>query len=436
MMEIKEVISKSLFVIGAGFSKPAGCKMSSEMLDDLRIHIQKNDEKNRFNNIEKEALKFLLSSLSYHAEWRSIQSGGKFKFKQNIEELILLIRRIRDRENYLPYVVTGNWADKLVQLETAFNSTVKENEYENNNLFSSIELKIKKDLLKGWLKFEESKFSYLEPLREFIENYPNENFCLNICSFNYDLILEKYFSEVCPWMGFSNGKWVGLESAPSEKDEKRRINLYKLHGSLNWIRNTAGDIWEKEKWQNKKKEANIDEQEEQYLENDPFIIFGQGVKTFSIEPFFSQIHHFKKLLKEKDYIFVIGYSFFDPYINNLLITATLSTSKKIIIVNPEFGPKENFSKSKSKDCNSKFGECYYPEYQKKIAEYIEEIQKNSFYSELPEFNISYVKPDSLFYIQLKAEEFIKKYFSNKGNILRKLIEQFEQGRKEVEKPFE
>ena len=434
-MEIKEVINKCLFVIGAGFSKPAGCRMSSEMLGDLRIYIQKNDEKNRFNNIEKEALKFLLSSLSYHNEWRSIQSGGKFKFKQNIEELVLLIRRIKDRENYLPYVVTGNWADKLVQLEAAFNSITKENEHEMNNLFSSIELKIKKDLLKEWLKFEENKFSYLEPLRKFIEDYPNENFCLNICSLNYDLILEKYFSEACPWMGFSNGIWVGLESAPSEKDEKRRINLYKLHGSLNWIRNIAGDIWEKEKLENQKEE-DINKPKEQDLENDPFIIFGQGVKTFSIEPFFSLIYHFKKLLKEKEYIFVIGYSFFDPYINNLLIAATSGTSKKIIIVNPEFGSDKIFKESKGKFYNSEFGECNYPEYQQELAEYIKEIQKNSFYSELPEFNISYVKPNSFFYIPLKTEKFIKKYFSNKGNILRKLIEQFEQERKEIEKPFE
>jgi len=428
MMEIKEVISKCLFVIGAGFSKPAGCRMSSEMLDDLRIHIQKNDEKNRFNNIEKEALKFLLSSLSYHNEWRSIQSGGKFKFKQNI------IRRIKDRENYLPYVVTGNWADKLVQLETAFNSIAKENEYEMTNLFSSIESKIKKDLLKEWLKFEKNELSYLEPLREFIKDYPNENFCLNICSLNYDLILEEYFSEACPWMGFSNGIWVGLESAPSVKDEKRRINLYKLHGSLNWIRDIADDIWEKEKLENQKDE-DINKPKEQDLENDPFIIFGQGVKTFSIEPFFSLIYHFKKLLKEKEYIFVIGYSFFDPYINNLLIAATSGTSKKIIIVNPDFGLDKIFKESNGKFYNSKFGECNYPEYHQELAEYIKEIQKNSFYSELPEFNISYVKPNSFFYIPLKTEKFIKKYFSNKGNILRKLIEQFEQERKEIEKPF-
>jgi len=431
-MEIKEVINKSLFFLGGGFSEPAECKMSSEMLDDLRARIQNDSEKSLFNEIEKETLNFLLSCLSYHCEWRSIQSGGRLKFYPNIEELILLIRRIRDRENYLPYPVTGNWADKLVQLETGFNSRAIKKGYEINNLFSSIELKIKKDLLKGWLEFDENKLSYLEPLKKFFQNYPVENFCFDICSLNYDLVLDSYFSEVAPWLGFSNGKWVGLESEPSTDTEKRRINLYKLHGSLNWLRNTAGDIWEKEKWEIQKKTVMIDEEEDQDLNNDPFVIFGQGSKTFSVEPFFSLIYHFRRLLQDKEYLFVIGYSFFDPYINNLLISATLGTNKKIIIINPEFGPKEICKNLTTNE----FGECKLLEYKQKLAEYIKEIQKNSFYSELPEFNVSYVKPDSLTYIPWKTEEFIEKYFSNRGRLLIRLVQKFEEERNKIEKPFE
>ena len=431
MMDIKEVINKCLFFLGGGFSKPAECKMSSEMLDDLRARIQNDSEKSLFNEIEKETLNFLLSCLSYHCEWRSIQSCGRFKFSPNIEELILLIRRIRDRENYLPYPVTGNWADKLVQLETDFNSRAIKEGYEINNLFSSIEFKIKKDLLKGWLEFDKNKLSYLEPLKKFFQNYPVKNFCFDICSLNYDLVLDSYFSEVAPWLGFSNGKWVGLESEPSTDTEKRRINLYKLHGSINWLRNTAGDIWEKEKWEIQKKSDKIYEQEYHDLKNDPFIIFGQGSKTFSVEPFFSLIYHFRRLLQDKEYLFVIGYSFFDPYINNLLISATFGTNKKIIIVNPNFGPDEI-----KRETDDHFSECQYSDYRQKLAEYIKEIQKNSFYSELPEFNVSYVKQDSLLYIPLKTEAFIENYFSKKGNLLKELIEQFEKERKEIEKPFE
>lgn len=432
-MEIKEVIDESLFFLGAGFSKPAGCKMSSEMLDDLRIYIQNDSEKSMFNEIEKETLIFLLSCLSYHCEWRSIQSGGKFKFFPNIEELILLIRRIRDRENYLPYPITGNWADKLVQLETDFNSKALKEGYEVNNLFSSIELKIKNDLLKKWLNFDETRFSYLEPLKFFFQYYPKESFCLDICSINYDLVLESCFKEAGIWTGFSNSKWVGLESVPELEQEKRRINLYKLHGSLNLTRDTAGDIFEKEKWESQKGKEEINEQEDQGLKNDPFIIFGQGTKTFSIEPFFSHIYNFKRLLKEKEFFFVICYSFFDPYINNLLISATLGNNKKIIIVNPKFGLDE-IDKEINKD-KCRFGECQLPEYTQKLAQYIKEIQQNSFYSELPEFNVNFVKPDSLFYIPLNTEEFIGNYFSNGGTLLKELIEEFEKEKKKIEQPF-
>ena len=434
MKAVKETIDKCLFFFGAGFSRKFGCKTSSEMLDDLRNRIQDKGS-DIFYEIEKETLNFLLSCLAYHCEWRSIQSGGKFKFFPNIEELIFLMRRIRDREDYLPYPITGNWADKLIQLETSFKSMELNKSDKVNNLFSSIESKIKNRLLKEWLQFNESNFSYLAPLKKFFQDYPNEEFCIEICSINYDQVLEKYFEETGIWLGFSNGKWVGLESSPEQKDERRRINLYKIHGSLNWLRDTAGEVFEKGKWgeKNSNKESDQD-----IIDQDPFIIFGQGIKTFSIEPFFSLIYHFRKLIKEKDYIFIVGYSFFDPYINNLLISETIGTNKKIIIVNPDFGPKEIQNKnipSKSKMSKNHFRECKDPNYKELLAEYIKEIQKNSFYSELPEFNINYVRAESLFYININTEDFISKYFSNKGALLRSLIEQFEDERIKIEKPF-
>ena len=434
-MTVKEKIDKCLFLFGAGFSKKSGCKTSSEMLDDLKSCIQ-DKSGNIFNDIERETLNFLLSCLAYHCEWRSIQSGGKFKFSPNIEELIFLMRRIRDREDYLPYPITGNWADKLIQLETSFKSLESNKIDKVNNLFSSIELKIKNKLLKEWLQFCESNSSYLKPLKQFFQNYSNEEFCIEVCSLNYDQVLEKYFDETGIWMGFSNGKWVGLESSPEQREEKRRINLYKIHGSLNWIRDPAGDVFEKEKWE--KGNSNI-EMKQDTLYQEPFIIFGQGVKTFSVEPFFSLIYQFRKLIKEKDYIFIVGYSFFDPYINNLLISKTIGTSKKIIIVNPNFGPKEIQNKNipnNSNEFKNHFGECQAPNYQEILAEYIKEIQRNSFYSELPEFNINYVRAESLFYIPFETEVFISQYFSNKGFLLKELIEIFENERKKIEKPFD
>lgn len=439
-MEMNEVISKCLFILGAGFSKPARCKTSSEMLDDLRFRIQSVKD-NFFNNIEKEALSFLLSCLAYHCEWRSIKSSGKFKFFPNIEELILLLRRVRDRENYLPYPVTGNWADKLVQLETNYKSLATTYGLESNELFTSIENKIKKQLLKKWLQFDKADLSYLQPIKNVFQAYPHCDFCIDVCTLNHDQVLENYFNETGIWMGFSNGKWVGLESEPNLKDENRRLNLYKLHGSLNWIRDIAGDVLDKEVLRNNEDNEEMEQNNDRII-NDPYIIFGQGIKTFSVEPFFSLIYHFRRLLMQKDYFFVIGYSFFDPYINNLIISSTMGTNKKIIIVNHKFGPDEFRQDNKNESLKidgsreNKFGAFQNMNYQKLLTEYLEKIQENSFYSELPEFNINPVKQDSLYHVAWDAENFIKRYFSDKAALLIELIENFENEKKKIEHPFE
>ena len=144
-MNITDAINKSLFFFGAGASYDSGCKLSSGMLEDLKRKISSKDDET-FNKPEKEALKFLLSCLEYHSEWRTLETSENFKFTSNIEELALLIRRVKNRENFLPYPITGNWADKLVLLESEFDS-LPESEKFGDSLFSSLDKKIKSKLL-------------------------------------------------------------------------------------------------------------------------------------------------------------------------------------------------------------------------------------------------------------------------------------------------
>lgn len=420
-MEITNVINKTLFFLGAGASWDAKCKLSSDMLNDLRKRISSKED-NVFISSEKEALKFLLSCLEYHSEWRTIETSENFKFVPNIEELALLIRRVKNRENFLPYPITGNWADKLVLLESDFKNAPDTNKA-GTSLFESLDRKIKSTLLPQWL--EPQSYDFLDPIKDFLENHPHSPFRLDVFSLNNDLVLENYFSSNhnTPWRGFISGEWVGFEEE-NFPEEFGRINLYKLHGSLDWIRLDTGDFKEIDKLEDLDK-SHIEE------EHSPYVIFGQGTKTFSVEPFFSLVQHFRKKLTDKEYFFVIGYSFFDPYINNLLIDATKGTSKKIIIVNPDFGPKELQNLPKDNFLRV----VYNSEVSNKtLANYIEDIQKNSFYSEMPEFNIKQINAESLDYIRCGTKDFLVKYFSNKGETLTNLIAEYE-SKKDGEKPF-
>ncbi|MCK0189672.1 SIR2 family protein [Arenibacter sp. F20364] len=413
-IDLNTAIQKSVFLLGAGASygtkkTRTGCKMSGEMFDALQNLLNK-PEKNEITDVEAEAFRFLISTLHYQNNWRSLEKNSKFEFKPNIEELALVIRRIKNRENYLPYPITGNWADKLIQLESKFNS-------ENNDadsLFESLENKLKRKLLLSWLQINPDSLSYLEPLAQLMSAQSLES-PIECFSLNYDQTIEIFLKnkhEVHPYCGFVSGEWKGPKTKDIEGFD--RLNLYKLHGSLDWVRlMDSGTIKIRENLQDEE-EKDIDQR------HDPYLIFGHGLKTFSFEPFSSLMYHFKESLSKRPYIFAIGYSFFDPYINNLIIEAlNYNEFSKLIIVNPVFGPED------IKDDESRV-----------LSEYIEEIQKNTFYSEMPEFNMQKIKgTDRIRYINVGFDTFLSEHFLNNGKGLIDLINEYEIDRGMEENPF-
>ena len=424
-MDIKEVFDKSLFFFGAGASCNAGCKMSGAMLDELKTEISKQSISDIFQTTHKEALKFLLSCLEYHNSWRSFEINNKFKFTPNIEELALLIRRVKNRENFLPYPITGNWADKLSSLESEF----RIQNPDDGTLFESLDNILKQILLPKWLEFDNNNLEFLDPLKEIFEEFSTVEFEVELFSLNNDMVLETYFSNnnMNPWRGFNSNDWRGMESRDTE-EIFGKINLYKLHGSIDWVRLETGEVKIYDNCTDLEKDS-IDKK------HNPYIIFGHGAKTFSVDPFFSLIHSFRKKLAERDYIFVIGYSFFDPYINNLLIEAVNKGNKKLIIINPKFGPDINYKDSPGLNLEAlnENGDSV----DKELMEYIEAIQRNPFYSELPEFNINHINGENvIFYIRAGVDKFLSHFFSDKGKNAIQLISNFEKIRNELENPFD
>lgn len=431
MLSLAEIINKSLFFLGAGFSSGTGCKTSVEMFADLRKRIF-NEQDETFNQTQKEALKFLIACLQYHSEWWTMESSNGITFEPNIEELALLIRRIKNRENFLPYPITGNWADKLVTLESQyFTESQNISLSPGDGLFESLERIFKNLLRDEWFKID-CDLSFMNSLLELIKSTPKDKYSFDIFTLNNDLVIEEYFSShsEIPWRGFVEGKWQGVD-----KDERNdpfgRINLFKLHGSIDWVRLEDMDVWEASKLDDKKR-GNIEEK------HNPYLIFGQGTKTFSVEPFFSLINHFNSQLNSgfKEYFFVIGYSFFDPYINNLLFNA-VKNLKKLIIINPYFGPEKIYGGNK--EIPNDHSDCYRIKYpngtnRSDLTDYLREIQKNSFYSELPEFNYVTVSAENIEFMPLKTEDFIKYYFGDNGKLLCEFIGTFEK-QKEESKPF-
>lgn len=388
MNKIVNIFHDILMFTGAGFSKPAGCKLSGEMLKDLEN--KSNDEKDdTFITTEKKAIKFLLACLEYQARWRFLESNEKYFYTPNIEEFAVLLRRIKNRDNYLPYPVTGNWSDKIMLLEQEYKNGPQEHE---GDLYSSIERKIIDKCYKEWLD-ENLSLKYLFPLKNLLmDKLSDTDLKLEIFTLNNDLVMEQAFKEENTlYTGFVSNKWVGFDKADIDANTytASRINYYKLHGSLDWYRLIDGSV--------------INKKENENIEIGPLIIFGHGSKVYTIEPFFSLLESFKEKLKEKKYYIVIGYSFFDPHINNLIFNALMNDDEKILlIVNPKISDQ-----LKDNDFRPKNGLNILEESKKNILlEEIENIQKNPLFSDLPEFNLTKISTGSFEYIAIKTEDFL------------------------------
>lgn len=417
-IDINTAFNKSVFLLGAGASfgtkeNRVGCKMSSEMFKDLEEKIR-NPKDNSLSETETETFRFLISTLYYQNKWRSLEKNAD-NYTPNIEELALIIRRIKNRENYLPYPLTGNWADKLIHLE---NSYQKENK--DTSLFDEIERKLKNEFVREWLNINQNALGFLNPLKDIMNNQnlinPIEFFTLNYDK-TIELFLEK--EEVTPYCGFVSGEWKGTRIKDVEGFDK--LNLTKLHGSLDWVRlSTSGNVKEIEKLSEEEKE-DVD------INHNPYIVFGHGTKTFSFDPFFDMAINFREKLAKRSYIFAIGYSFFDPYINNLLIEALNNNPYgKLIIINPD-----------------KFGLNKIATHNIDLVDFIEKIQYNSFYSELPEFNIKRINGTNRIIhlintekkIYIGFDEFLSDYFNDAGEQFIELINKFEVEREKEENPF-
>lgn len=401
---VNETLNRCLFFFGAGATQEAGCYTSPQMLSDLQEKYS--------DGPKKEALDFLMSCLAYHSTWKSCKQKN-FRHDPNIEELVLLLRRIVDRDSYLPYPITGSWSDKINVLEAKEDAVF-------DNLLKDIE-----GYLKEWVRGNNPLYDYLTPLTQFLKDYTNEQLILDMFTLNYDLVFENHFnsdSETLLSYGFSNGKWVGF-SERSKGGENERIFYYKIHGSLNWCKLDDGSIWERN-YVPEDYEGDITE----------LMIFGYGNKFLSIDPFLSLTYEFCQNLKEKDYLIVIGYSFFDPYINNLLFEAVSQSNgdKKLIIVNP-------WALDKYEDQEEVNGESDFQPTQgdlKSLSEKLKVIQQSHFLSDLPDFNVYQVAFNLLKIIPLKTGRFLNDYFGNRGKKLIELIDQLMKESKEQNKVFD
>ncbi|MBA4406992.1 hypothetical protein C0389_06935 [bacterium] len=394
MITLNEVFKKVVFLLGAGASLDAGCKLSKGMLDSLKEAINNITPSEKdfisYKDDFGEIYHFILASLNYQSTLKDTSLNG-YSYV-NIEDFVMVLRQLIDKEFIIPYPLIGNWNDRILKWEL-----------KNGKIFELFKDFIRLQLVKDWTSFDDNNAkSMLQPIRDLLNN--SENIKLNIFSLNYDLVFEKVFnSETLKLLdnGFSeknvsDNKVRYWTTDFNNELSPTKINLFKLHGSLDWEYNQeTEEISIKEK---------IDDGRE------PLIIFGSYSKMLSFDPFLYILSNFRALLEEATIVVVIGYSFHDKYINNMLIQQLSQNthediSKKLLIVDPSCKDKTEI----------------------KIAEELKIIQDSKSINDI--INFRQLSPERIKLIPKSASEFYIEYFANDAEVLKKELEQTELGDK-------
>ena len=294
-----------IFLLGAGCSYDATVPISKDMIEKLEHHLKKE------HSVLYQLYKYVKHTMEY---------GNKIIDKDqdfNIESLMITLHCLGNYKTNIFYPFVIGYTNDLREYAGDDFSRVSE-------LINIIEEELPK-----WVTLDSySSATYYKKFEDFQKDL---TYGLRIFSLNYDLCLEENV-DCKVETGFLNDEpWDGNRFNQSENDEETAIYLYKLHGSINWQR----------------KDGVLKISNRQGIK--PDIIFGTDVKLQAIDPYLFYLYEFRKYALLSKIIVVVGYSFNDSHINDLIKQSLESDrSKKLLVVEPTTNATDELCRIKNK----------------------------------------------------------------------------------------
>jgi len=293
-----------LFLLGAGASVDAGIMHAKAMTDDIECKIREDEDFTSYRDLYN----YLKSSIVYQ---RGLE-GSFMNQEVNIEELLNVLSEIKQKHHNKLYPFIGSWNVHLQKVAG-----------EDFEKVTKLDRLIRDQLFK-WINIRDyDRSDYFSGLSLFANEIGS---ALRVFTLNYDLCVEKSLAkkDAKVELGFNELRDWEASKFDSDPNSEVRVFLYKLHGSIDWIRDgEQGHILKK-----------CDSPQD-----NPELIFGTTAKLSSIDPYLFYVHEFRKysLQEPLRFIVTIGYSFGDEYINRLIGQALLRNSfSRVLSVSPTF----------------------------------------------------------------------------------------------------
>lgn len=290
-----------LVLLGAGASVDAGIPHSAEMVSQIEAALEQDwkDYKELYNYVR---------SAIFYAD--GIRGTYAKDVAYNIERLVMSLDELARREEHPLYPFVGAWNPRLLQVAGS-----------NFERVSPFRNKILEKLRHEWIEIQDyNKASYFRGLINFQKelNYP-----LRVFTLNYDLCVEKTYQaeyREFPERGFDKESRFWTHELLEDGDPgDKNFYLYKLHGSIDWVRD---DDSGKLTFSDSTSKIKID---------DGQIIFGLTYKLQYVDPFLFLVYQLRRLSLEAKLILVVGYGFADEHINGILRQALRGSPDKRMI---------------------------------------------------------------------------------------------------------
>ena len=301
--------NKIVVLLGAGASYKAGIPTSPIMINKLEDLLTAENTSNSNWSEYKDLYNFVKSAIHF-----ADGISGKFNssVNYNIERLVNTLSELNRKVEHPLYPFIGNWNIKLMELGG-----------DDFSRLHKLQQMILSELQRKWVLLRDySQSGYYQGLFEFARDY---QYPLRVFTLNYDLCVEKNRRTFSLERGFREGRVWDWKNFDEAEGEEPNIFLYKMHGSIDWLRNENKNLTFSDE------PANISPEE---LE----IIFGTDYKLQYTDPFLFFAYEFRRWTLEAKSIIAIGYGFGDEHINGILGQALANESdaneRKLIAVSP------------------------------------------------------------------------------------------------------
>lgn len=296
--------NKLVIIIGAGASVPMGIPAMKGFTKEFEKHCD-------------EVLSLVDATENIKYNLRYLKKVANLGSHWDLEELLLRIRELKNAEN-----------SAITKLYRKFSFRGKSKPREKFNQTISDIAEDYSELERELLKFIREKC--IRPdIEKGVEIYSNlfklcKNSNLEIFTTNYDPIIEN----VCDKLnisyadGFMPKGNTGYFTWTPESLNGRKLNLFKLHGSITWYKDSNGRIIK----------FPIDISDRRDVQS--VIIYPTEYKELFNPPFNRLYFEFSKSIFNSTNCLAIGHSFRDPYMRELLFEKIKQQGYKLTIIDP------------------------------------------------------------------------------------------------------